>query len=353
MSDCQRNKRQASVGCSQPLPSCWRRGVVGVLLSLGLVAVWMSTPRSSAAERSGPLTNKASSERDSNTARTEPVQALPPAVDRTFYSARIQPIFDRSCVGCHGPEKAKGGLRLDSYTALARGGDSGPIIVPGAPEKSEIYRRITLPHDNEEVMPSDGKKLLTRAQQTLLGRWIAAGASLESEVLDGASWANDPSAAPAEPAAPDYRPYQSQIAALEAKLPVRLVPVSQSATDGLILRTISTADRVDDAVVAELAPLSELIVDAELARTRITDKALSVIAQFVNLRRLDLAHTRITSAGMERLDPLKKLQSINLVATQVDDSAWSALRRLPALRHIYGFETNLKTAPSDDRVDAP
>ena len=353
MSDCSRNGRQASAEGSQPIPSYWRLGVAGVLLPLGLVAVWMSTPRSSAAERSEPLTNKTSSKLDSNAAPTAPIQARPPSVNGTFYSARIQPIFDRSCIGCHGSEKAKGGLRLDSFAALARGGDSGPIIVAGAPDKSEIYRRITLPHDNEEVMPSDGKKLLTRAQQALLGRWIEAGASLESEVLEGASWANDPSAAPAHAAAPDYRPYQLQIAALEARFPVRLVPVSQSATDGLILRTISTADRVDDAVVAGLAPLSELIVDAELARTRITDKALSVIAKFSNLRRLDLAHTRITSAGMERLGPLTKLQSINLVATQVDDSAWSALRRMPALLHIYGFETNLKAANSDARVDAP
>jgi hypothetical protein len=247
-------------------------------------------------------------------------------------------------VGCHGPEKAKGGLRLDSYAELTRGGDSGPIIVPGALDRSELHRRITLPDEDEELMPSDGKKRLSRAQQALLGRWIEAGAPVDSEILAQEFALDDPPALPPPPAAPDYRAYRAQIEALELKLPVRLVPVSRVFTDGLILRTVSSAENVDDAVIARLAPVALLIVDAELARTRITDNALRTVAEFGNLRRLDLAHTRITSNGIQGLTGLAKLESLNVLATQVDDSAWSSLRRMPALRKIYGMETRPSAA---------
>jgi uncharacterized membrane protein len=100
-----------------------------------------------------------------------------PAGEPTVYAARIVPILTRSCVSCHNPHKIKGGLRLDTYAQLLRGGENGPVVVPWRPQDSELFTRITLPADDDDHMPSNGKNPLSPAEIKLIERWIAAGAS--------------------------------------------------------------------------------------------------------------------------------------------------------------------------------
>jgi len=93
-----------------------------------------------------------------------------------FYRLHITPLFARSCVSCHKPEKHKGGLRMDSYEQLMLGGDDGPVLVPGRPGSSEILRRLRLPASDDDYMPSDGEKPLAAEEIQMIERWIAAGA---------------------------------------------------------------------------------------------------------------------------------------------------------------------------------
>jgi uncharacterized membrane protein len=93
-----------------------------------------------------------------------------------FYAVHIAPLFARSCVSCHKPEKHKGGLRLDSYEQLMRGGEDGQVIAPGKPKTSDMIRRLRLPPSDDDSMPSDGEKPFTSEEIQMLERWIAAGA---------------------------------------------------------------------------------------------------------------------------------------------------------------------------------
>ena len=105
--------------------------------------------------------------------------APPPAAKTTgtsLFATQIAPILEKHCVACHKPSKHKGNLRMDTYALLMEGGDSGPPVVAGSLEKSDLYRRITLPADDEEFMPTDGKPALTPAEIKLIGDWITAGA---------------------------------------------------------------------------------------------------------------------------------------------------------------------------------
>jgi hypothetical protein len=77
------------------------------------------------------------------------------------------------CVSCHGPKAAKGGLRLDSPEAIVAGGDSGPAVVPGNPNESQLLRRIAAPEDL--VMPPSGGRL-PYEQIGAIKRWIESGA---------------------------------------------------------------------------------------------------------------------------------------------------------------------------------
>jgi uncharacterized membrane protein len=93
-----------------------------------------------------------------------------------FYRIHVAPLLSRSCVTCHRPEKHKGGLRMDSFEQLMRGGDDGPVVVPGKPSSSELIRRVELPPSDDDSMPSDGDKPLATEEIQLIERWIAAGA---------------------------------------------------------------------------------------------------------------------------------------------------------------------------------
>ena len=264
----------------------------------------------------------------------------------TFFAKRIAPVLDQNCAACHGEKKQKGKLRLDSFAHLIRGGESGAVVKPGDLKGSELFRRITLPHDDEEFMPRDGKPPLQPDEVKVLELWIAAGAS---EKIPLSAIAGAPALAapklPPPPLTPDWHPRAAQIAQLETALGLRLVPRSSVATDGLILRTASAPLRCDDAALARLAPVADLIVEAELARTKITDAGLAALVAFTNLRALDLTRTPVTSAGLATLTRLKKIESLNLTSTKVETDVVTRLRALPTLKRLWTFDT--PAAPSN------
>jgi hypothetical protein len=82
-------------------------------------------------------------------------------------------------------------------------------------------------------------------------------------------------------------------------------------------------------------------VDAELARTKVSDRGLLTLAKsFPNLRFLDLSYTAVTTAGIKEIARLDKLESLNLTATKVDARDVAELRSKPNLRKLYLFETH-------------
>ena len=88
---------------------------------------------------------------------------------------KVRAIFAHNCYKCHGDEKVKGELRLDSKDFVFKGGENGEVIVPGKSEESELFRRISLPSNHEDVMPSKGKKL-TANDIAIINFWIKKGA---------------------------------------------------------------------------------------------------------------------------------------------------------------------------------
>ena len=118
----------------------------------------------------------------------------------------VRSLFERRCLSCHGPKRARGGLRLDTRTAIALGGNSGlPALVPGDTEASELFARVTT-DDFELRMPLDQDALTDREIQTLR-RWIEEGAPWPEEeihdtVPESDHWAYQPWHKPAVPELP-------------------------------------------------------------------------------------------------------------------------------------------------------
>ncbi len=97
------------------------------------------------------------------------------------YNLDIRPILADNCYACHGPdEKARQAeLRLDTKTGAFSEPSGYPIIVPGNPDESELYRRITADDDNYRMPPPDFNKTLTPTQVEMLAQWIRDGATWE------------------------------------------------------------------------------------------------------------------------------------------------------------------------------
>jgi hypothetical protein len=88
-------------------------------------------------------------------------------------------------VNCHGPQKQKGGLRLDTKSAFGKGGDNGAALIPGEPAKSRLIEAVL--YDGDTKMPPKGK--LSEADIAILNAWVKGGAP----------WPEDGTAATAEP----------------------------------------------------------------------------------------------------------------------------------------------------------
>ncbi len=139
------------------------------------------------------------------------------AEEAEVFRDRVGPLLATRCGGCHGPDSAESGFRIDDRDRAVAGGDSGAAgVVPGKPEESEIFVRIAT-SEPESRMPAEGEPL-SAAEQELLKRWIAAGAtwpddmrSLEPLVPRGEPrtvkgrdhWAFQPLVRPAVPGAPE------------------------------------------------------------------------------------------------------------------------------------------------------
>lgn len=85
------------------------------------------------------------------------------------WSTHIQPILDTHCVKCHGPIEQKAGLELDNLPALLRGGESGPVVEPGNPDASLLFK--VLAEDSDPHMPP--KKQLANVDRNTIREWIA------------------------------------------------------------------------------------------------------------------------------------------------------------------------------------
>lgn len=119
------------------------------------------------------------------------VSKLPPPADKkgVSYAEDVQPILKNTCFGCHGEERQKGALRVDTLEMALKGGKSGPVIIPGKSEKSALVIAVAR-IDAESAMPptrrpggpggagagKPGPKPLTAEQVGLIRAWIDQGA---------------------------------------------------------------------------------------------------------------------------------------------------------------------------------
>ena len=112
---------------------------------------------------------------DDETPIRETIQNAIDARGLEHFESKVRPLLVEHCLECHGedPEVLKGGLDLSSAAGIARGGESGPVIVPGDPEASPLFESVTYAN-KEFAMPPRGR--LSDQEIEAIRAWIEMGA---------------------------------------------------------------------------------------------------------------------------------------------------------------------------------
>jgi uncharacterized membrane protein len=275
------------------------------------------------------------------------------------FTTQIAPIFANHCIECHGPDKQKGDLRLDARRFVFD--DRAPdaqVIIPGDAQASDLFFLVSLPEDDEDHMPPEGKgEPLSPEQLALLETWINEGALwLDIPIVAPATRADatatqpNQSAHPAQPELVFDEAAQAQQAGAFAALHARgVVALRASQADPWAeVRFDLLGQSVTDADLALLEPLKPTLTRLNLAGTAVTDAGLAALCQFPRLAELNLSRTSVTDAGVACLTGHPALRSLNLYSTAVTDETLVAAASLPALESLYLWNT--RVAPQSAKL---
>jgi len=190
-----------------------------------------------------------------------------PDADPVDFARDVLPVLEAQCFECHGPQKARGRLRLDSRRAALKGGMTGPALIPGDSENSLLIRRV-LGLDGEDRMPLDADPL-PDDQVARLRAWIDQGAPWPGEdeptaadaVDEPPHWAYRP---PVRPEVPKVRQ------ADRVRNPIDAFILARLEREGLTLSPEASREALARRVYLDLIglPPSPEELDAFLADTR-------------------------------------------------------------------------------------
>lgn len=212
--------------------------------------------------------------------------AEPTMQQAEFFEKQVRPVLAEHCFECHGAQKQRGGLRMDSREAILKGGDEGPAVVPGNPDQSLLIQAVR--HAGDLKMPKGKEKLGEREIAALVewvrigAPWPSDGAKAKSQTLNpNRHWAFQPVARPRIPAVRNKRWVRNEIDAFVlAKLEAKRMSPSKPADRRTLIRRVyfdltglpPTFEEIE-AFVADRSPDAlEKVVDRLLASPRFGER---------------------------------------------------------------------------------
>lgn len=290
-----------------------------------------------------------------DSASSQIIKPIPNVQEAQVYADVVRPIFETKCYSCHGPNKQKGGLRMDDSTRLMKGGKDGIIIKPGKGDESELVKRLLLPSTDDDHMPPKEKPQLSKEQIALLHWWVDNNAAFSKKVkelpqpgaIKPALLALQKGDVPgkvstAELPAQPVDAADSKVLEQLKQNSVVAIPLAQGTN--YLQVSFVTDSIVTPAVLQLLTQLKKQVLVLKINNTSIGDDALPQIAQLTSLTRLDISHTHITDKGLQSLLPLQNLDYLNLVGTGITEKGLLQLKTLPKLKLVYIYQTNVNKA---------
>ena len=267
-------------------------------------------------------------------------------------------IFTEKCLVCHGKNKQKGKLRLDTKDSLIKGGKSGDLITKD-PSTSLLIERILLSEDHEDHMPPKEKKQLSELEINYLIWWIESGTNFDKKL--------------SELSFPDS--LHKLLSPKQEMQANNLIPVRDvSEADGVVIEHLGnlgvivtpigemsnylSVDFINvspenlDAVIELLVGIKEQLVWLDLdyhnmnqdswkrigmlekvrklhaKDTNLDDESISFFTALGELRQLNLTGTKVSYAGLESIKSVKKLESLFLYQTGINSSEFEKIQQL-------------------------
>lgn len=276
-------------------------------------------------------------------------------LEQPVFARVVHPILEDKCSACHGPEKAKGGLRVDSYESLMKGGEYGPAIRAGKASDSDLVKRMLLPIDDDDHMPPDGKPQPDKDEIALIRWWVDSGAKMDAtvEALNPpagiksilAKRFGPPPGAPPETAPAGASPKPAdQVTNLVSQLANELdIPITflGQREPWLHANPSIAGQRFGDAELSKLAALGPNLRWLDLGGTAVTDTGLTNLTRLPNLVRLHLERTGVSDAGLAAILVLSNLEYLNLHSTAITDEGVTQLGKAQKLRQLYVWQTKV------------
>jgi uncharacterized membrane protein/mono/diheme cytochrome c family protein len=264
------------------------------------------------------------------------------------YQDVINPILQQKCVSCHGPDKQKGKLRLDTEEYVKKGGKNGEVVK--GKEDAELLNRILLPPDDEDHMPPIEKGQLSKDQVALIKWWINQGANFQAKVRD------IPQEAAIKTSLVKLQDVQLDEQVEEVELPkvdaapnalieqlknfgVVVVPVAAGSNLLQVNLINITASRPE--TWTALGKLSAQAWYLKADQKLVDNKAMAGISELKNLRRLSLAGASINDSAFVYIKRLTELEFLNVTGTGVTADGLAQLLSLKKLRSLYVYETSI------------
>ena len=285
-----------------------------------------------------------------------PADGVPVEDDTTktvSFVADVLPILQARCVECHGPDKVKGSLRMDTAAELFAGDAEWWTVIPGQPEDSLLLQRIELPAADPDAMPPKGDRLNAKEIETIRA-WIAAGAthagsvpaSSDAKLVEPAgeseTEAEASKAATTVGAPPSAAGIRTAVAALRERKVV-VGPISQADTDFELNASLVKPPFADDDL-ARLDGLQPVLVWANFARSALTDDGIAPLGGFDRITRLRIDNTGLGDGAVDTLLTLPKLETLNMYGTKLTDAGLAKLASHPGLTRLYCDDSDVTAA---------
>lgn len=271
------------------------------------------------------------------------------------YKQVVQPILNNKCVSCHGPKKAKGGLRLHNQESILNGGESGDIFNKNNPDKSDFLMRLHLPKLDEDHMPPRDKAQLSKQEIAILDAWVQnehdfkkTTSELGMQKMMFASFfpktetTNFPqNEVPEVP--------ENELTALHSNQ-YHVEKISK-ITNYLSVDCINKPS-FSNSNFKDFDNIKEQIAVLDLGGTMVNDSIFESLSTLPNLTILKLDKTQITGNTIEKLAKCAHLKSINLVETNFNDRHLSVLKNIPKLETVFLFGTKI-SMEAISKFDSP
>ena len=308
------------------------------------------------------LPSKIQAERDAK--ESEPV-----VTDPVIYTNIVHNILENKCITCHGPDKVKGGLRLDSMAAMFEGGDEEEALVAHDIEASYMITTIMLPEEDDMHMPPKEKPQITPEELKILKWWIEMGAPENTKLSEVAEVPEEITLAIATLKTPEEleaerqqirlakeqaeklfkekrAKLQSALASVNEAFPGSLRYSSQEDTN-LVFNSVSYRKQFKGSDLQLLEDVAEDVMELDISSTTISDEDMVHLAKFTNLKNLKINETKITDEALKTIGKLENLRSLNLYGTEVSDAGITELSGLKHIEKIYLWNTKVTQGGAD------